>query len=62
MGFSLQEAQWLVKFYQSLPGQARAAADADQFQNAQYMEPQHADYVGDGYMGDEISGYYDDYR
>lgn len=40
MGFTLAEAQWLVKFMRSLPGQAAPSPENEEEQYAQMMEMQ----------------------
>jgi len=66
MGFSLQEAQWLVKFYRNLPGQAAPSLPSpevesgeawESFGNPEYaMQMQAAEAYG--YPSEE---YYDEY-
>jgi hypothetical protein len=62
MGFTLQEAQWLVKFYRHLPGGGAATADAQYGDaDAQYHEDAPAE-AQRGYSDHQAAGYYDDYR
>jgi hypothetical protein len=56
MGFSLQEAQWLVKFYRGLPGQTVQSAQSQPVDEQAMM--MQAQQVYEDYPAEE---YYDEY-
>ena len=60
MGFTLQEAQWLVKFYRNLPGGQAAAAEQSGQDAAQAQFSDHDDYVTQAQFSDH-DDYGDDY-
>jgi hypothetical protein len=70
MGFSLQEAQWLVKFYRNLPGQGAAQFPEMESAQSEYTDGYYAQAMQaeSGYpVGEDSSfegsapSYYDEY-
>jgi hypothetical protein len=60
MGFTLAEAQWLVKFMRNLPGQAASPAGSEEESYMQAMEMQAAEAQA-AYGDYPMEEYYDEY-